>query len=76
MSYIAKMTAPPGGRLGRRSFHKALARARLRQGFLPWWSPNRELVWARVSGRGDRIETDEISPDELDVLDEVLREKR
>jgi len=61
-----------------RIFYKALARMRIAEGWSPWWGPDRKLVWARPIWAGKQlhyVQTEPLCPDELEVLDEVLREK-
>lgn len=60
---------------------KAVIRRRLAEGWHAWVAPGGRTLWARLSDRGLgfgaptlRLEREEMAPDELEVLDEVLQE--
>lgn len=61
-----------------RAWAKLKVRARLKGGWHAWVSPTRQLMWARFrkdkAGEHSQLDTAEIAPDELEVLDEVLLE--
>ena len=51
-------------------------RARRRQGWEAWLAPTRVLLWARIRKDNPSVlDVETIAPDELEVLDEVLREE-
>jgi hypothetical protein len=69
-----------------RSLIKALVRLRLAEGWEAWVAPGGQTLWARIrlpgqdlpwhpETRGQVLQTIVPMPSELDVLDEVLREK-
>lgn len=62
---------------------KNVVRQRLRDGWEAWIAPDRLTHWARITfgpdrgsqPRSEHMQVQAVLPEELDVLDEVLREK-